>query len=211
MLDEKLVNGLFKLNLGCGRSNIPGYVNIDRTLLPSVDKVFNLEMCSPQYPLPFPDNSVGEIIGVHFLEHIMNPLPLMQELHRVTVCGGKAKFTVPHGASDTAFEDPTHVRFYFPSSFGYFSQPFYWRADYGYRGDWQPKHITLKMPEQLCQKGTDIAFTISCQARNAVEEMVCELECIKPIREPKRELQVPPSIRIQPVRHVLGPLIEIKM
>ena len=47
------------------------------------------------------------------------------------------------GANDDAFEDPTHVRQYFPNSFGYFSQPFYWRADYGYRGDWKPEEITL--------------------------------------------------------------------
>lgn len=31
---------------------------------------------------------------------------------------------------DDAVEDPTHARQYFLNSFGYFLQPFYWRADY---------------------------------------------------------------------------------
>jgi len=32
------------------------------------------------------------------------------------------------------------------NSFGYFSQPVYWRADCGYRGDWEPSSVTLLVP-----------------------------------------------------------------
>jgi SAM-dependent methyltransferase len=69
------------------------------------------------------------------IEHLHHTLPLMQELHRVPKPGAKAVIRVPHGASDDAWEDPTHLRGYFQSSSGYFSQQFYWRADYHYRGD----------------------------------------------------------------------------
>jgi SAM-dependent methyltransferase len=71
---------------------------------------------------------------------------LMQELHRIAKPNGKLVIRCPHGASDDAWEDPTHVRAFFARSFGYFSQPFYWLADYGYRGDWQPAKIVLKRP-----------------------------------------------------------------
>ena len=37
---------------------------------------------------------------------------------------------------------------FFLNSFGYFSQPFYWRADYGYRGDWQTRRIVLYVDRQ---------------------------------------------------------------
>ena len=38
-----------------------------------------------------------------------------------------------------------YVRGYFLKSFGYFSQPDHRRADYGYRGDWAPDKITLRV------------------------------------------------------------------
>lgn len=66
---------------------------------------------------------------------------MMQELHRIAKPGAKANFRLPNGASDDAFEDPTHVKQYFLQSFGYFSQPYYWRSDYGYRGDWKADKI----------------------------------------------------------------------
>ena len=33
------------------------------------------------------------------------------------------------------------------NSFAYFAQPTYWRADYGYRGDWAVEDIVLVMPK----------------------------------------------------------------
>ena len=104
---------------------------------------------------------------------------------------------MPHGASDDAWEDPTHVRAYFPGSFGYFSQPYYWRADYGYRGDWKVEKIRLNVDRQLCA-GLDPqqAFLKSQQERNIVREIYCELSAVKPLREPRRELQSFPLIEI---------------
>ncbi len=72
----------------------------------------------------------------------------MQELHRIATPNAAVTFNVPYGSSDDAFEDPTHVRPMFMNSFLYFSQPAYWRADYGYRGDWQTEKITLFVPQE---------------------------------------------------------------
>lgn len=131
-----------RLNLGCGRNSIPGWVNIDIFPLPGVDFVADLEDCH-NTPLPFQDDSVDEFLLSHVLEHMRHPLELMQELHRIAKPGALMVIRVPHGASDDAFEDPTHVRQFFTGSFGYFSQPYYWRADYGYRGDWLTEKVTL--------------------------------------------------------------------
>ncbi|PGT95614.1 methyltransferase domain-containing protein, partial [Bacillus cereus] len=94
-------------------------------------------------PLPFDDNSIDEFLAVHLLEHIQRPLDLMEELHRIAKQNAIMVCNVPYGSSDDAFEDPTHIRQFFLNSFTYFSQPIYWRADYGYRGDWLIEKLIL--------------------------------------------------------------------
>lgn len=186
-----------RLNLGCGRSILQGWINVDWTPLPGIDVVADLNDCAAT-PLPFGNDEVDEFLLSHVLEHVPNCLPLMQEMHRIAKPGATAWIRVPFGSSDDAWEDPTHVRSYFPGSFGYFSQPYYWRADYGYRGDWQPRTIVLRILSDVA--GTDNIETLNARIRterNVVNEMVAELIAIKPIREPQRELQIAPSIRIE--------------
>lgn len=187
--------GVLRLHLGCGRTALPGWVNLDRVALPGVDVVADLNACRSQ-PLPFEDDSVDEFLLSHVIEHIPDTLALMQELHRVSKPGATLTARTPYGSSDDAWEDPTHVRAYFIQSWGYFSQPYYWRADYGYRGDWQPETL------QLIVDKNDIDNTLPAETilqrvfkdRNVVKEMIVTMRSIKPIREPKRELQVLPKI-----------------
>lgn len=185
-----------RLHLGCGRSILPGWINLDSFALPGVDVVADLEQCAHK-PLPFDDDSIDELMGRHVLEHVRDALPLMQELYRVAKPNAHAIFMVPHGASDDAFEDPTHVRQYFPQSFGYFSQPFYWRADYGYRGDWQPEQLMLKVSKARYQgKSVQAVMADVMSLRNVVLEMTVGLRAVKPAREPRRELQAQPNIEL---------------
>lgn len=183
-----------KLNLGCGRWPIAGCVNVDVVALPGVDVVADLERCATQ-PLPFDDDSVDEFFMSHVIEHISNALPLMQELWRLAQPGATMTIRCPHGASDDACEDPTHVRPMYPGSFGYFSQPYYWRADYGYRGDWQPFRITMVVDAELANDANP--WGRIRRERNLVSELIAELVAIKPAREPLRELQVTPSFHLQ--------------
>jgi SAM-dependent methyltransferase len=186
-----------QLNLGCGRSALPGWVNIDSVSLPGVDLVLDLNGLTPN-AMPFASDSVDGFALSHVLEHIPNTLPLMQELHRIAKPDAVAVVRIPHGASDDAWEDPTHVRAYFTGSFGYFSQPYYWRADYGYRGDWQPRQIDLLVSaEDLSRDGVAGLWARIQRERNLVREMIVELVAVKPIREPRRELQVAPKIVIR--------------
>jgi SAM-dependent methyltransferase len=184
----------YRLNVGCGRNILDGCINLDSVALPGVDIVCDLDKLR-NTPIDLPDQTVEFFLLSHVIEHIRDSLGLMQELWRLALPNALAHIRVPYGASDDAWEDPTHVRPYFRSSFGYFSQPFYWRADYGYRGDWQPENIQLFVDKGRCE-GLDPQqiFTKIQTERNVVKEMVCELRCIKPIRPAQRELQANPPI-----------------
>lgn len=182
-----------RVNLGCGRTPLDGWVNVDAVALPGVDVVVDLE----RGRLPFADSSVAEFHASHLIEHIENGLALMQELHRVAKPDALATFRCPYGATDEADEDPTHVRRYFWKSWGYFSQPFYWRADYGYRGDWRVEEVVLIVGREHAGKSWAEMFQLVQRERNVVTEMVAKLRAVKPIREPKRELQKEMLVRFE--------------
>ena len=107
-----------KLNLGCGQSKKKGYINIDSSKQVNPDKVIDLEKAK----LPFKDNSVDEIIAEHVLEHINNFIPLVHEMYRVCKNNSMIKIKTPFYSSWGQFNDPTHVRFFSPFTFNYFSK-----------------------------------------------------------------------------------------
>ena len=161
-------------------------MNADQVPAPGVDVVTDFDH-DPHFA--FADSVVGYAEGSHVLEHLANPLPFMQELWRVTRRGGTVVFRCPYGSTDDADEDPTHVRRMYAGSWGYFSQPYYHRADYGYRGDWQLTDLTLAVyPEFNDATDSELWSMIRFQ-RNVVLEQVARLRCVKPRREPLRELQ----------------------
>jgi SAM-dependent methyltransferase len=186
-----------KLNVGCGRNILEGWVNLDSYAQAGVDIVADLEQCATS-PIALANDSVDEFLLSHVLEHIRQPLPLMQELWRIAKPGAKMTIRVPYGSSDDASEDPTHVRHHYLSSFGYFSQPFYWRADYGYRGDWRPDTLTLAIHRHGHEGMTpgEIMERVM-RLRNVVAEMTAELTCVKPARQPLRELQQAPQVELE--------------
>lgn len=185
-----------RLNLGCGRDLRDGWINLDAVSLPGVDVVADLSKCA-ETPLPFEDDSIDEFLLSHLLEHIPEPLPLMAELYRIAKPGAKMQIKVPHGAHDDAWTDPTHVKPYFARSFGYFSQPWYWRADYGYRGDWQPDLVTYAVPARRFNGMMPGQILEQVDAlRNVVTEMIVDLTAVKPGRPQKRELMKAPDIKI---------------
>ena len=177
-----------RVNLGCGRNPVEGWHNVDRAELPGVDEVVDLEE-----PLPWNANTVDEYQGIDLIEHIANPLALMEELWRCAKPGAECRFELPYGSSDDAWEDPTHVRPYFVNSWIYFAQPTYYRADYGYRGDWETKVIELHVRPGV--ELEDVMFT-----RNTVVRQVVVLGAVKPARLPGVEAMQSPPIKLFEVR-----------
>lgn len=181
-----------KLHLGCGGNVRPGWVNLDMVDGEGVDVVFDLDSTASGARLPFDDDTFDEIEGVDLVEHLREPLAVMGELWRVAKPGAGCHFVLPYGASDDAWEDPTHRRPYFLNSWAYFSQPAYWRADYGYVADWQVGQIFLKVDD--ASRPDEQLFGELMALRNVCKRQSVNLSAVKPARPRDRALLVAPTI-----------------
>lgn len=97
-----------KLDIGCGNNKKIGFNGLDRLALPGVDIICDVD----KEIIPLPDNSVDEIHSMHFLEHVTNLIPVMEELWRISTNGAKITIGVPYFTSVGAFRDPTHKQFF---------------------------------------------------------------------------------------------------
>jgi SAM-dependent methyltransferase len=101
------------INLGCGKTRIPGSCGVDTIAIPdSVDVIHDLD----SVPYPFPDSYADEIHFYHVLEHLNDPVKKIEEIHRILKVDGVLFVRVPHFSSNGAFTDITHKR-----PFSYFS------------------------------------------------------------------------------------------
>lgn len=117
-----------RLNLGCGRDIILGWVNLDSKALPGVDVVHDLEFL----PLPFATESFDEILCQDVLEHL-DYVPVLEEIHRILRPGGTLTVRVPHFTSKNAYTDPTHRKFFAARTFYFFTKESLKGRDYYFR------------------------------------------------------------------------------
>lgn len=92
-----------KLNLGCGRNPLPGYVNLDRNPAPGVELLADVET-----GLPFKGDALDEIMASHVLEHVVFFERALSELRRVLRIGGRLVARVPYGFNT----NPFHRRYF---------------------------------------------------------------------------------------------------
>jgi SAM-dependent methyltransferase len=95
------------LNLGCGKDIRKNYVNFDRIRLPGVDVQGDLDK-----GLPFKTSCVDKIVFRYVLEHFIDIIPPMAEIHRVLKSGGTVYIEVPHCSWVGAYTDLTHRSFF---------------------------------------------------------------------------------------------------
>jgi SAM-dependent methyltransferase len=107
--------GTLAVDLGCGRYKVPGTIGVDQSAVVDPDVVADFVAAQ----LPFADGSIDRIYCRHVLEHIQDLSSLMGEIHRVLKPSGTLIIEVPYWASEGAFRDPTHVRFFSEKSFDY--------------------------------------------------------------------------------------------
>lgn len=94
------------VDLGCGaRKQYPGNIGVDLHATPEVDIRADVSA-----GLPFADASVDRVFLVHILEHLIDFLPLLDEVHRVLRPDGIAHVLSPWWRYVNAVADPTHVR-----------------------------------------------------------------------------------------------------
>jgi hypothetical protein len=146
-----------KLDLGCGRLKLEGYIGVDSAPIPEVDVVHDLTIV----PWPFADVSVDAVHSSHFFEHLTAPqrIAMMHELHRIMKPGAEARIVTPYWNSVGAIQDPTHQ---WPpiaeQSYFYFNADWRERAGLAHYGihcdfdlrfsyDLEPRFRTLSEPE----------------------------------------------------------------
>ncbi|MBI2372478.1 MAG: methyltransferase domain-containing protein [Deltaproteobacteria bacterium] len=105
-----------RLNLGCGRFPLDGFVNVDRTAGPGIDIVHDLS----KFPYPFPDRAFELVEADHVLEHLPEVFEVMREIHRILEPGGTLVLRVPHFSR--GFSHPEHRRG-FDATFPYYFDP----------------------------------------------------------------------------------------
>lgn len=106
------------VDIGCGgTTQYAGSIGIDRFASPVTSVVADLGA-----GLPLAAHSVDHLFMVHILEHLYDPVGLMNEVHRVVRPDGVAHVLVPHWRHPNAVADPTHVRYYGAETFRWFCQ-----------------------------------------------------------------------------------------
>jgi SAM-dependent methyltransferase len=100
------------LNLGSGKKNVTGALNLDVTGGLGADVVHDLDV----RPWPLPESQFDEVLANDVIEHLANVIDAFEEIHRVCRDGAVVRVTVPHFSCANAFTDPTHRHY-----FGYFS------------------------------------------------------------------------------------------
>lgn len=87
-----------KINLGCGKKILEGYVNVDCVSWNMVDKVFDLD----NYPWPFKNDSADEFYCDNVLEHL-DYHKAIKEIHRILKIWGQVTIKVPYFSNPGAF------------------------------------------------------------------------------------------------------------
>lgn len=108
-----------KIDIGSGPRRPEGYATLDCRGAPDI--WCDLEDDDQVRDVLFAEQSITHIRAYHVLEHIRNLCQLMDALYEVLAPGGTLEIVVPHKDSPTAWQDPTHVRFFVPETFYYFT------------------------------------------------------------------------------------------
>jgi SAM-dependent methyltransferase len=106
-----------RLNLGCGRKPLPDAVNLDAIDGVGADVVHDLN-CAPW---PFPDDHFDEVHAYDVVEHLVDVVRTVEEVHRICRHGAVVHITVPHFSSANAFTDVTHRHWFGHRSFDTFT------------------------------------------------------------------------------------------
>ncbi len=105
----------YRLNLGAGKTFIPGFVNID------IHERAEISMDLGAQPLPFPDNSVSTVVSHHTLEHVGDYLFALGEIHRVLRHDGELLLSLPYTTlTESHMVNPYHHHNFNEHSFDFF-------------------------------------------------------------------------------------------
>ena len=107
------------LDLGCGRNKLPGAIGLDHHPDADADVLADME----QGFLPFRDESFDAVHLSHVIEHVREPVRLMEECWRVLKIGGRLTVITPHYTHWTSWGDPTHYHHFGSHALRHFADP----------------------------------------------------------------------------------------
>jgi SAM-dependent methyltransferase len=126
------------LDVGCGAAKAPGAVGIDISSETDADIVHDLNV----FPYPFEDSSFDHVIMQDVLEHVREPVRVVEELHRILRPGGRLRLRTPHFSSALAYGDPTHHHYFSAAAIRSLANPGF--AHYT-RARFRVVHVTLDL------------------------------------------------------------------
>jgi len=102
-----------KLNLGSGDDYRGGWTNLDCRNNVKLDIQHDLN----KFPYPFKKDIFDYILIKHVLEHVDDPIKLLQEMTRICKNNAKIKIFVPHATSYANFSSIQHKSNFTENSF----------------------------------------------------------------------------------------------
>lgn len=129
------------VDFGAGLAKTPGHIGID--VIQGSDIVLNLD--DPLLKLPFKDESIDGARSHHFIEHIINIIPFMNEVYRCLKVGAVIELSTPNAFSSQFWQDPTHKKGFVPESFLYF------RKDSPFEKEQKEYGITARFEVVRCE------------------------------------------------------------
>jgi len=96
------------LDIGCGSAKFPDAVGLDISPDTDADVVHDLDV----FPYPFADDSFDQVLMQDVLEHVREPIKVIDELHRICRPGARIHLRTPHFSSVLAYSDPTHLHYF---------------------------------------------------------------------------------------------------
>lgn len=188
------------INFGCGYDVHEDAVNVD---LVANEERGVVELSDVLKGMLEPKIEVVRMF--HVLEHIQYPLDVFQQLYPFLKANAQIVVRVPYGTSRDAWENPTHVRPWFYTSFGPLSQLYWWRENapeattysasgaYDHRpysGDYQIEDVILFIKSDIWRVCKDEDGEINVEdimwhverSNDIVAEMVATLRVVKPAR-----------------------------
>jgi len=178
-----------KLDLGCGLRPTEGFEGVDVAAGDGVDHVVDLF----QYPWPFQDRSVREVVSNHLIEHIPHYRPEYQgvdgfwmffnELHRICQKNAKVTVTCPYAKGDRAFWDPSHTRYIHEVNF-YYLNPL-WLQEQGltqYPITANFEVVTIDghgVPDDITNRNAELQAQARSYYWNVVTDLTITLKAVK--------------------------------
>jgi len=178
-----------KLDLGCGQRPTEGFQGVDIVAGEGVDFVVDLF----QYPWPFEDRSVREVVCSHLVEHIPHYRPeydgvdgiwmFFNELHRICRKAAKVVIHTPYAKADRGFWDPSHTRYIHEMNFYYLDPN--WLAMQGlshYPITANFEIVTIDgqgVPDDIMNRNAELQAQARSYYWNVVTDLTIQLKTVK--------------------------------